>query len=114
MHWSLHWINAVAAFLGPWYGMWYLQTDPGGGIIALVFAATAFMKITSFFLMCEQLREEYGDMFAAGVVDPLKVTRTALENAISVAATLMTTDCLIVEAETDDKTNADSQFEGDF
>ena len=62
----------------------------------------------------DALREEYGDMFAAGVVDPLKVTRTALENAISVAATLMTTDCLIVEAETDDKTNADSQFEGDF
>ena len=62
----------------------------------------------------DALRDEYGDMFEAGVVDPLKVTRTALENAISVAATLMTTDCLIVEAETDDKTNADSQFEGDF
>ncbi|MAW62068.1 MAG: chaperonin GroEL [Planctomycetes bacterium] len=62
----------------------------------------------------DALREEYGDMFEAGVVDPLKVTRTALENAISVAATLMTTDCLIVEAESDDKTNADSQFEGDF
>jgi chaperonin GroEL len=62
----------------------------------------------------DALREEYGDMFAAGVVDPLKVTRTALENAISVAATLMTTDCLIVEAETEDKTNADSQFDGDF
>ena len=64
----------------------------------------------------DALREEYGDMFAAGVVDPLKVTRTALENAISVAATLMTTDCLIVEADTEDKTktNADSQFDGDF
>jgi chaperonin GroEL len=64
----------------------------------------------------DALREEYGDMFAAGVVDPLKVTRTALENAIAVAATLMTTDCLIVEAESKDKTktNADSQFDGDF
>ncbi|MCH2101325.1 MAG: chaperonin GroEL [Planctomycetes bacterium] len=62
----------------------------------------------------DALRDEYGDMFAAGVVDPLKVTRTALENAISVAATLMTTDCLVVEAETENKTNADSQFEGDF
>ena len=56
---TLHWLNATASFLGPWYGMWYLQTDPGGGIIALVFAATAFMKITSFFLMCGQLRVEY-------------------------------------------------------
>lgn len=62
----------------------------------------------------DALREQYGDMFDAGVVDPLKVTRTALENAISVAATLMTTDCLIVEAESKDKTNADSQFDGDF
>ena len=31
LHLSLHWTNAVASFLGPWYGMWYLQTDPGGG-----------------------------------------------------------------------------------
>ena len=56
---TLHWLNAFASFLGPWYGMWYLQTDPGGGIIALVFAATAFMKITSFIIMCEALRAEY-------------------------------------------------------
>jgi chaperonin GroEL len=40
----------------------------------------------------------YGDLYAMGIVDPAKVTRTALENAVSVAATLMTTDCLIVEA----------------
>ena len=48
------------------------------------------------------LTEEYGDMFAMGIVDPTKVTLTALENAVSVAATLMTTECLIVEAENDD------------
>ena len=40
----------------------------------------------------------YGDLYSMGIVDPAKVTRTALENAVSVAATLMTTDCLIVEA----------------
>jgi diacylglycerol O-acyltransferase-1 len=56
---TMHFLNACASFLGPWYGMWLLQTDPGGGIIALVFAATAFMKITSFYMMCGQLREEY-------------------------------------------------------
>ncbi len=44
------------------------------------------------------LTGEYGDLYAMGIVDPVKVTRTALENAVSVAATLMTTDCLIVEA----------------
>jgi len=31
LHLALHWVNALASFLGPWYGMWYLQTDPGGG-----------------------------------------------------------------------------------
>eukprot|EP00802_Teleaulax_amphioxeia_P009995 Tamp_10020.p1 GENE.Tamp_10020~~Tamp_10020.p1 ORF type:complete len:534 (-),score=131.92 Tamp_10020:436-2037(-) len=56
---TLHWLNCLASFLGTWYGMWYLQTDPGGGIIVLVFAVTAFMKITSFIIMCQQLRADY-------------------------------------------------------
>ncbi|WP_374992356.1 TCP-1/cpn60 chaperonin family protein [Paraburkholderia sp. SARCC-3016] len=37
----------------------------------------------------------YGDMFEAGIVDPVKVSRTALQNAISVASLLLTTDCMI-------------------
>jgi chaperonin GroEL len=49
------------------------------------------------------LTGEYGDMLKMGVVDPTKVTRTALQNAVSVAATLITTECLIVEAEADDE-----------
>lgn len=53
------------------------------------------------------LSEEYGDMFEMGIVDPTKVTRTALENAISVATTLMTTDCLIVEAPEDQDADED-------
>ncbi|MDA0666354.1 MAG: chaperonin GroEL [Planctomycetota bacterium] len=52
------------------------------------------------------LTEVYGDMFAMGIVDPTKVTLTALENAVSVAATLMTTECLIVEAKTKDNDEA--------
>ncbi len=40
---------------------------------------------------------EYGDMIAAGVIDPAKVVRTALQNAASVAALLLTTDSLITE-----------------
>lgn len=39
---------------------------------------------------------EYGDMIARGIVDPVKVARTALQNAISVASLLLTTDCMIV------------------
>ncbi len=40
---------------------------------------------------------EYVDLFKAGIVDPLKVTRTALENAVSIVGTILTTDCLIAE-----------------
>ena len=40
--------------------------------------------------------EEWCDMLEAGVIDPTKVTRTALEKAVSVASTLLTTECMIV------------------
>ncbi|WP_312181971.1 chaperonin GroEL [Arthrobacter sp.] len=40
---------------------------------------------------------EYVDMFAAGVIDPLKVTRSALQSAASIAALLLTTETLVVE-----------------
>jgi len=38
---------------------------------------------------------EYVDLFKAGIVDPLKVTRTALENAVSIVGTILTTDVLV-------------------
>ena len=41
--------------------------------------------------------EEYGDMFAAGIVDPTKVTRSALQNAASVAAMVLTTESLVAD-----------------
>jgi chaperonin GroEL len=41
--------------------------------------------------------EEYEDLIAAGVIDPAKVTRTALQNAASVAGMLLTTECVIAE-----------------
>jgi chaperonin GroEL len=43
------------------------------------------------------LTGEYGDMFAFGVIDPLKVTRSALQSAASIAALLLTTETLVVE-----------------
>ncbi len=47
---------------------------------------------------------EYGDLVSQGVLDPVKVTRSALANAASIAALLLTTETLIVEkpAESDD------------
>jgi chaperonin GroEL len=41
--------------------------------------------------------EEYENMLAAGVIDPTKVTRVALENAASIASMLLTTECVISE-----------------
>ena len=41
--------------------------------------------------------EEYVDMIPAGIVDPTKVTRSALQNAASIAATLLTTESLVVD-----------------
>jgi chaperonin GroEL len=40
---------------------------------------------------------EYCDLVAAGIIDPVKVTRSALENAASIAGMLLTTDALVVE-----------------
>ncbi|MBI5743028.1 MAG: chaperonin GroEL [Elusimicrobia bacterium] len=40
---------------------------------------------------------EYVDLLKAGIVDPCKVTRTALENAASIASTLLNTDCLVAD-----------------
>ncbi len=41
---------------------------------------------------------EYGDMVAMGVLDPCKVTRSALQNAASIAGLILTTDCMIAQA----------------
>jgi chaperonin GroEL len=43
----------------------------------------------------------YENLFAAGVVDPAKVTRVALENAASIAGMFLTTECVIVEKKED-------------
>lgn len=41
--------------------------------------------------------EVYVDMILAGIIDPVKVTKSALENAVSIASLLLTTDCLMVQ-----------------
>jgi len=47
--------------------------------------------------------DKYEDLVAAGVIDPTKVTRTALQNAASVAGLLLTTECVVVEKKEDEK-----------
>ena len=46
-------------------------------------------------------REEYVDMIESGIIDPTKVVRSALENAASVASTMLTTEAVIVEKKQD-------------
>jgi len=47
-------------------------------------------------------REEYRDMFEAGIIDPTKVTRSGLQNAVSIAGMLLTTDALVAEIKEDE------------
>ncbi len=42
-------------------------------------------------------RDDFGNMVKRGIVDPVKVTRSALENAVSIAAMVLTTNCLVAE-----------------
>ncbi|MGC4995742.1 MULTISPECIES: chaperonin GroEL [unclassified Streptomyces] len=49
---------------------------------------------------------EYGDLVKAGVIDPVKVTRSALENAASIASLLLTTETLVVEKKEEDEAGA--------
>lgn len=45
---------------------------------------------------------EYGDLIAQGIIDPVKVTRSALRNAASIAALVLTTETLVVEKQEED------------
>jgi chaperonin GroEL len=49
------------------------------------------------------LTEKFEDLILAGVIDPAKVTRTALQNAASVASLMLTTECVVVEEKEDEK-----------
>ncbi|MGI9136746.1 MAG: chaperonin GroEL [Candidatus Nanopelagicales bacterium] len=49
---------------------------------------------------------EYVDLIAAGVIDPVKVTRSALQNAASIAAMLLTTEALVVEKKEEEPAEA--------
>ena len=49
---------------------------------------------------------EYVDMFKAGIVDPTKVTRSALQNAASIAGLMLTTEAMITNIKEDEDKNA--------
>jgi chaperonin GroEL len=45
----------------------------------------------------DALHDDFGDMFTKGIVDPAKVTRSALENAASIAGLVLTTESLVTD-----------------
>ena len=49
--------------------------------------------------------DQYGNLIGQGVIDPVKVVRTALQNAASVASLMLTTECLVAERPKDDSKN---------
>ncbi|HWL29787.1 MAG TPA: TCP-1/cpn60 chaperonin family protein, partial [Burkholderiaceae bacterium] len=57
---------------------------------------------------------EFGDLVETGVVDPTKVTRTALQNAASIASLILTTDASVAEAPKEEKTPAVPAGDMDF
>jgi chaperonin GroEL len=48
-------------------------------------------------------KDTYGDLLAAGIIDPAKVVRTALQNAASVAGLLLTTESLVTDIPSEEK-----------
>jgi chaperonin GroEL len=50
--------------------------------------------------------DQYGNLLSQGVIDPVKVVRTALQNAASVASLMLTTECLVAERPKEEKANA--------
>ena len=58
---------------------------------------TLLKKIDSYYQGYNAASGEWVDMYVAGVIDPVKVTRSALQNAGSVAGMLLTTECAIVD-----------------
>ncbi len=48
-------------------------------------------------------KDEFEDLFAAGVIDPTKVVRTALLNAVSISSLLLTTECLVTDIPEEEK-----------
>ena len=71
------------------------QIAQNAGIDGAVVVAEIKKKEAGFGFNAQDM--EYGDLLARGIVDPTKVTRSALENAASAAAMFLTTECVVAE-----------------
>ncbi len=72
------------------------------------------VKEKEFNVGYDAAKDEFSDLFAAGIVDPAKVTRSALQNAASIAGMVLTTECIVVDKPEKDKSSAAGAGGGDF
>ena len=56
--------------------------------------------------------DEYQYLIAAGVIDPKKVSRVALENAASIGGMILTTECVVSDIKEDDKGHSHGGMDG--
>ncbi|NJM64302.1 MAG: chaperonin GroEL [Acaryochloris sp. RU_4_1] len=128
--------GTTLAHLGPQLAAWAADTLTGEELIGATIverALTAPLKRIAEnagqngAVIAERVREkefnvgydasvnEFVDMFAAGIVDPAKVTRSALQNAASIAGMVLTTECIISDKpEPKDNAPAGAGMGGDF
>ncbi len=72
------------------------------------------VKERDFNVGYDAANNDYVDMFEAGIVDPAKVTRSALQNAASIASMVLTTECIVVDKPEKNKASAAGAGAGDF
>jgi chaperonin GroEL len=128
--------GTTLAHLGPQLAAWAADTLTGEELIGATIVERALTSPLKRIaenagqngaVIAERVREkefnvgydasvnEFVDMFAAGIVDPAKVTRSALQNAASIAGMVLTTECIISDKpEPKDNTPAGAGMGGDF
>jgi chaperonin GroEL len=72
------------------------------------------VKEKEFNVGYDAAQNSFVDMFVAGIVDPAKVTRSALQNAASIAGMVLTTECIVVDKPEKEKAPAGAGAGGDF
>ena len=100
------WIGAIIVFgiveaaTAGLVSIWFVV----GSVAALLAAAAGLGTLAQIVLLSlihiygfDAYKEEYCDMVSAGIIDPAKVTRSALENAASVSSMVLTTESLVAD-----------------
>ena len=65
--------------------------------VRIMYSNTDFNKNSDFSIGYNASTGVIVDMYEAGIIDPAKVTRSALQNAASIASMILTTECIVVD-----------------